>query len=191
MRTIAALALLVAASACDKPAPAPASSASAASSSAPSVTASASASATAAAASASASAAASSTASAAASASAAPSASASAAPLPTVKIANIGMHIGGGPNDALTKEPIAKSVEPHFDEFRRCFAMVDDPKRGGDFGVDILIEADGGKAKVTGPRTKMKGTGFEDCVVKVFAGIDFLKPRHGKTMVSYSLQFSP
>ena len=120
-----------------------------------------------------------------------PSTSASAPPLPSVKIANIGMHIGGGPNDAATKDPIAKSVEPHFDEFRRCFALVDDPKHGGDFGVDILIEPDGGKAKVTGPRTRMKGNGFEDCVVKVFAGIEFLKPRFGKTMVSYSLQFTP
>ena len=120
-----------------------------------------------------------------------PSASASAPPLPSVKIANIGMHIGGGPNDAATKDPIAKSVEPHFDEFRRCFALVDDPKHGGDFGVDILIEPDGGKAKVTGPRTRMKGNGFEDCVVKVFAGIEFLEPRFGKTMVSYSLQFTP
>ena len=120
-----------------------------------------------------------------------PSTSASAPPLPSVKIANIGMHIGGGPNDAATKDPIAKSVEPHFDEFRRCFALVDDPKHGGDFGVDILIEPDGGKAKVTGPRTRMKGNGFEDCVVKVFAGIEFLEPRFGKTMVSYSLQFTP
>ncbi len=121
----------------------------------------------------------------------APSPSAAPPPLPSVKIANIGMHIGGGPNDAATKDPIAKSVEPHFDEFRRCFALVDDPKHGGDFGVDILIEPDGGKAKVTGPRTRMKGNGFEDCVVKVFAGIEFLKPRFGKTMVSYSLQFTP
>ncbi len=121
----------------------------------------------------------------------APIPSASAAPLPSVKIANIGMHIGGGPNDAATKDPIAKSVEPHFDEFRRCFALVDDPKRGGDFGVDLLIEPDGGKAKVTAPRTRMKGSGFEDCVVKVFVGIAFLKPRFGKTMVSYSLQFTP
>jgi len=101
------------------------------------------------------------------------------------------MHIGGGPNDAATKEPIAKSVEPHFDEFKRCFAMVGDQKHGGDFGVDLLIEAEGGKAKVTAPRTRMKGAGFEDCVVKVFASIDFLKPRFGKTVVSYSLQFTP
>jgi hypothetical protein len=101
------------------------------------------------------------------------------------------MHIGGGPNDAATKAPIAKSVEPHFPEFNRCFALVDDPKHGGDFGVDLLIEADGGKAKVTAPRTRLKGAGFEDCVVNVFKSIDFQKPRFGKTVVSYSLQFAP
>jgi hypothetical protein len=105
-------------------------------------------------------------------------------------VKNIGMHIGGGPNDSATKEPIAKSVEPHFDELRRCFANVDDPKRGGDFGVDLLIEPEGGKAKVTHPRTAIKGKGFEDCVVKVFEAVDFLRPRTGKTMVSYSLRFA-
>jgi pyruvate/2-oxoglutarate dehydrogenase complex dihydrolipoamide acyltransferase (E2) component len=113
------------------------------------------------------------------------------APIPKVDVKNIGMHIGGGPNDAATKEPIAKSVEPHMDALRRCFALVDDPKRGGDFGVDLLIEPEGGKAKVTHPRTSMKGSGFEACVVKVFEGVDFLKPRTGKTMVSYSLRFTP
>ena len=39
-----------------------------------------------------------------------------AAPLPNVKVANIGMHVGGGPNDAPTKLPIKQSVEPAFDE---------------------------------------------------------------------------
>lgn len=102
------------------------------------------------------------------------------------------MHIGGGPNDDVTKEPIKKSVEPHFDAFRRCFAKVDDPAKGGDFGVDVLIEANGGKAKITHPRTALKGEGFEACVVEVFQGIEFLKPKGSKkTMVSYSIRFTP
>ena len=122
-----------------------------------------------------------------------PSATASAtssAAVPNVDVKNIGMHIGGGPNDAATKEPIAKSVEPHFDELRRCFATTADPKRGGDFGVDLLIEPEGGKAKVSHPRTAIKGEGFEACVLKVFETVEFLKPRTGKTMVSYSLRFT-
>lgn len=114
------------------------------------------------------------------------------APLPKVKVKNIGMHIGGGPNDDVTKEPIKRSVEPHFDAFRRCFAKVDDQAKGGDFGVDVLIEGAGGKAKITHPRTALKGTGFEACVVTVFEAIEFLRPKGGKkTMVSYSIRFTP
>ncbi len=102
------------------------------------------------------------------------------------------MHIGGGPNDDVTKEPIKRSVEPHFDAFRRCFAKVDDQKKGGDFGVDVLIEAAGGKAKITHPRTALKGEGFEECMMTVFNAIEFLKPKGSKkTMVSYSLRFTP
>jgi hypothetical protein len=114
-----------------------------------------------------------------------------AAPLPAVKVENIGMHIGGGPNDAPTKEPIGKSVEPHFDELRACFAKVTDQKHGGDFGVDLKIPANGGKAQVSSPRTAIKGPGFQECVMGVFQSIDFLKPRFGLTVVSYSLRFTP
>lgn len=114
------------------------------------------------------------------------------APIPKVKVKNIGMHIGGGPNDDVTKEPIKRSVEPHFDAFKRCFAKVEDQAKGGDFGVDVLIEGNGGKAKITHPRTALKGAGFEACVVTVFEAIEFLKPKGGKkTMVSYSIRFTP
>jgi pyruvate/2-oxoglutarate dehydrogenase complex dihydrolipoamide acyltransferase (E2) component len=130
------------------------------------------------------------TASAVASASAAPAVDPS-APLPKVKVSNIGMHIGGGPNDAVTKEPIKRSVEPHMDEFRRCYALVADQKKTGDFGVDLRIDKAGGKAQVSHPRTALKGKEFEECVVGVFKGIDFLKPKKGNTVVSYSLRFTP
>lgn len=113
-----------------------------------------------------------------------------AAPLPAVRVANIGMHIGGGPNDDVTKAPIAQSVAPHFDAFRACFSLVDPPMKV-ELGVDLLIEAAGGKAKVTNPRSTAPGTQLRDCGVKVFESVDFLPPKTGKTMVSYSLQFSP
>jgi len=128
------------------------------------------------------------------SASAAPSAAPAVpeAPLPDVQVKNIGMHIGGGPNDAPTKAPIHRSVEPHFDELKRCFAKVDDPKKGGDFGIDLLIDGKGGKARVSHPRTALRGEGFEACVVGVFEAIEFLRPKGGiKTMVSYSIRFTP
>ena len=112
-------------------------------------------------------------------------------PLPDVKVANIGMHIGGGPNDDVTKEPIRKSVEPHFDEFRRCWALQDDTSKSIDFGVDLHIDREGGKAKADHPRTASKSKPFQECVVNVFLGIDFRKPKTGTTTVSYSLRFSP
>jgi len=112
------------------------------------------------------------------------------APLPAVKVSNIGMHIGGGPNDDVTKDPIRRSVQPHFDELRRCFTRVDE-KKTGDFGVDLRVDRAGGKAQVSHPRTTLKGKDFKECVVKVFEGIDFLKPRGGTTTVSYSLRFTP
>ncbi len=95
-------------------------------------------------------------------------------------VTNIGMHIGGGPNDDVTKDPIRKSVAPHFDEFRRCFGRADDLAKAGDFGVDLRIDRAGGKGK-----------DFKECVVHTFEAIDFLKPRGGTTTVSYSLRFTP
>ena len=113
------------------------------------------------------------------------------APLPHVKVENIGMHIGGGPNDAINKAPIADSVAPHLDEVRACWARVDDAARGGDFGVDLLIQPEGGRAKVSNPRTGIHPDAFKSCVVAVFEQIDFQKPKKGLTMVSYSLRFTP
>jgi len=121
----------------------------------------------------------------------APTVSAAPAPLPHVKVENIGMHIGGGPNDAIHKAPIADSVAPHFDEARACWARVDDASRGGDFGVDLLIQPEGGRAKVSNPRTGIHPDAFRDCVVAVFQQIDFQRPKKGLTMVSYSLRFTP
>lgn len=125
-------------------------------------------------------------------ASAAPEAKPAEAPLPEVGVKNIGMHIGGGPNDNVTKAPIHKSVEPHFDEMRRCWTKVEDPKKAGDFGIDLLIDGQGGKAEVSKPRTAIKGDGFKECMVAVYEAIEFLKPRGSKkTKVSYSVRFSP
>ena len=112
-------------------------------------------------------------------------------PVPNVKVANIGMHIGGGPNDAATKLPIKQSVEPYFDDLKRCFTKVEDQKKGGDFGLDLLIDKAGGKAKTSHARTTMKGAGFVECMVAAFDAIDFKKPKGGTTMVSYSVRFTP
>ena len=125
------------------------------------------------------------------------SATASASPAdssapPKVRVANIGMHIGGGPdaNEDGNKAPIRESVAPHFDTFRRCWGGLGDPKAKGTFGVDLLIPREGGKPKsVDKVRTSLKGAPFKECMVKAFEAIDFKKPRTGLTKVSYSLEF--
>jgi hypothetical protein len=124
--------------------------------------------------------------------SAAPSAAPTAeTPLPAVKVSNIGIHIGGGPNDDVTKDPIRRSVHPHFDEFRRCWSLAEDPKKVGEVSLDLRIEKAGGKPQVKRVGGSAKGKEFKECVVKVFEGIDFLKPKGGTTTVSYSLRFTP
>ncbi len=108
-----------------------------------------------------------------------------------VEVSNFGLHIGGGPNDDVTKAPILRSVEPHFPELRACYAKAEEPRQKGDFGVDLAIERDGGKAQVSKPRTAIKGEAFRACVVGVFESVEFQKPRGGKTVASYSVRFLP
>lgn len=121
---------------------------------------------------------------------AAPDAGAAEAPPPKVKIVTIGMHVGGGPYDEATKEPMKRSVEPHFAELAKCWRLVPKPKQA-DAGVDLVIEADGGKAKVSNPRATVDAEGFKPCVVAFFESIVFEKPKTGKTTVSYSVRFLP
>jgi len=107
-----------------------------------------------------------------------------------VKVATIGMHVGGGPYDEVTKEPIRRSVEPRFADLARCWTHASKPQ-ASDVGVDLVIEATGGHARVSNPRTSMTGAGFVPCVVAFFESVDFQKPKNGKTVVSYSVRFSP
>jgi len=70
-------------------------------------------------------------------------------------------------------------------------AVLRSPDRGGDFGVDLLIPAEGGHATLSHPRTALEPQAFRDCVVAVFERIDFARPRNGRTTVSYSMRFTP
>lgn len=111
-------------------------------------------------------------------------------PLPDVDVRNVGMHVGGGPNDNATKRPIRDAVKPHFDAFRACYAKALSPKKVETFGVDIRIPGNGGLAKLSKPRTAMKGEGVSDCMLKAFENVPFEKPPKGRPMtVSFSLEF--
>lgn len=109
---------------------------------------------------------------------------------PRVKLVTVGMHVGGGPYDEITKEPMKKSVEPRFRDLARCWKHVTKPEQI-DAGVDLVIEASGGRAKVSNPRSTAVGADFVPCVVAFFESVDFLKPNNGKTVVSYSVRFVP
>ena len=111
-------------------------------------------------------------------------------PLPDVEVHNVGMHIGGGPNDNVTKRPIRDAVKPHFDAMRACYAKAISPKKAETFGVDLRIPGEGGLAKITKPRTAMKGEGLSECMVAAFEKVEFQKPPKGLPMtVSFSVEF--
>ncbi len=122
------------------------------------------------------------------------SAAVSAAPAgeeaPDVEVKNIGMHIGGGPNDNETKAPIKTSVEPHFDALKRCYAKADEQKQG-DVSLDLKIDRAGGKAELQKYKSGIPGEAFKTCVSDLFKEIEFKKPKTGTTIVSYSLRFTP
>ena len=112
------------------------------------------------------------------------------AALPEVEIHNVGMHIGGEDNTAEQKRPIRAEVAKHYDDMRRCYAKAVEPARKATFGVDMRIVGAGGPAKISNPRSGLKGEGVKECLVQVFEGIEFPRqPRGVDRMVSFSIEF--
>ncbi|HEX4336140.1 MAG TPA: hypothetical protein VH062_09520 [Polyangiaceae bacterium] len=109
--------------------------------------------------------------------------------VPHVRVRNIGLHIGGGPNDAVTKGPFLRQLAAQFDAFKLCYGQVETPAAHGTFGVDLLVPKDGGHAELSNPRTSMKGDAFRDCVVEAFKAVAFDRPKRGTTKLSYALAF--
>jgi hypothetical protein len=107
-----------------------------------------------------------------------------------VAVENVGLHIGGGPNDEATKELFREAIAAHFADFRRCYAKVSEPGKGGVFGVDLRIGRDGGRPKIQQARTGMGGKEFRECVTGVFSNVEFEGPPRGPTVISYSIRFT-
>jgi hypothetical protein len=82
--------------------------------------------------------------------------------LPELKLHLSGMHIGGGPNDEVTKRPFIQAIESAFEPMRACYKKSDDPAHGGTFGVDLKIPHHGGKAEIQQVRTALKGEGLRE-----------------------------
>jgi hypothetical protein len=111
-------------------------------------------------------------------------------PLPELRVENIGLHIGGGPNDAETKAPFLNAVAARFPAFMDCYRKNEEPAQGGRFGVDLHVGRSGGHPRIEQPRTSLRGADFRACLGGVFESVDFQKPKHGPTTLSYSLRFT-
>lgn len=114
-------------------------------------------------------------------------------PLPVpdnVEIKQLGLHVGGGPNDEPTHALYSNPITPRFDDLARCYPLAQGASKSASFGVDLLIASRGGKAKIKDYRTVLGGKDFHLCVLGVFGTVEF--PAPGKpTMVSYSVLFKP
>lgn len=110
--------------------------------------------------------------------------------LPELRLEALGMHVGGGTNSPEEKAPFHRALERQFSDFLACYRLVDDPWAGGSFGVDLKIARAGGAPKVEQPRTRIRGAGFQECMVTAFGNVQFEKPKAGPTVVSYSLRFA-
>jgi hypothetical protein len=110
--------------------------------------------------------------------------------LPELRIEALGMHVGGGKNDAEEKAPFHRALERRFPALLDCYRLVDDPWTGGSFGIDIKIPRAGGKPALEQPRTKIRGAGFQECMVAAFGGVEFERPKAGPTVISYSVRFT-
>jgi len=107
-----------------------------------------------------------------------------------VVVTHMGLHIGGGPNNDASHARYSGPIERSFDEFRRCHLLAEDRTRKASFGVDLLIDTKGGRAKIKDYRTSLKGKDFHLCVLGVFGGVSFPAPER-PTVVSYSILFKP
>lgn len=107
-----------------------------------------------------------------------------------VEVKHYGLHIGGGPNTDEERSKYLDRIEPHFDALRECHLLANKRSVQASFGVDLLIDAKGGRAKVQDYRTRLDGKDFHLCVLGVLGNISFPAPPR-PTVVSYSVLFKP
>ncbi len=110
--------------------------------------------------------------------------------LPKLELKNVGLHVGGGPNDAATHHAFAAPIGLVFGEFQRCYRSVELPRPLAIYGVDLVVEPGSGRAKVRTVRTKLGGKAFLECLQSVLEAVHFQNPLKKPTSVSYSLRFA-
>lgn len=108
-----------------------------------------------------------------------------------VRLKTVGLHIGGGPNDDATRDPLIALFESQFPALTRCAEQIeprlDSP---GSFGIDLYVGPSGGIAEARQVRTRLGPEGFRECVKRVLTGLDFPAPKR-PLVISYSLAFAP
>jgi hypothetical protein len=110
--------------------------------------------------------------------------------LPELRIEPLGMHVGGGKNDPEEKAPFHRALERQFPALLECYRLAEDPWTGGSFGIDLKIARAGGSPTLEQPRTRIRGAGFQECMVAAFGKVAFEKPKAGPTVISYSILFT-
>jgi hypothetical protein len=110
--------------------------------------------------------------------------------LPELRVEALGMHVGGGKNDAEEKAPFHRALERQFPAFLECYRLAEEPLAGGSFGVDIKVPRAGGPPSVEQPRTKIRGGGFRECMLAAVSRAQFERPKAGPTVISYSVRFT-
>ncbi len=110
--------------------------------------------------------------------------------LPKLELKNVGLHVGGGPNDAATHRAFAAPIGLAFGEFQKCYRLVERPKPLAIYGVDLVVEPGTGHAKVRAVRTKLEGKAFLECLRNVLEAVHFQNPLKKPTSVSYSVRFA-
>lgn len=107
-----------------------------------------------------------------------------------VEVKQIGLHIGGGPNNEEAHARYSRPIQRRFGELERCYALAQPTQKNASFGVDLLVPSRGGVAKIKDYRTVLNGKDFHLCVLGVFGSVEFPAPEKA-TVVSYSVLFKP
>jgi hypothetical protein len=111
---------------------------------------------------------------------------------PRVELQTVGLHLAAPANQAATRKRLLAQFERNFGAFRRCHADAPAHAYNASFGVDLLVPAEGGRAKVRQTRTRLSGTAFRACMERAFHAMVFDPPPTARPeMVSYSLLFRP
>jgi hypothetical protein len=108
--------------------------------------------------------------------------------LPELIFNQLGMHIGGESNAPQEKEPFFHSIAKQEEAILNCYRWVNEPEKGGSFGVDLYIHKSGGTPEIRAVRQKIGGPEFVECMTGAFLKVEFQASAR-PTMLSYSMRF--